>query len=287
MSKLIKALARNKNIAVYINDTKDIVETARINHSLWPTASAALGRTLSIGSIMGSMLKGVNEKITIIINGGGPIGTIMVDAKPNGNVRGFVGDPQQFYTYNDTGKLAVGLAVGNNGYLKVIKDLDLKENFTGLVELQTGEIGDDFAFYFASSEQIPSIVSLGVLVSTDNTIQASGGLLIQMLPGASEEDILYAEKILSTLKSMTQLLEEYDDIEEIIKSIFDDIEILETSEIYWACECNKDKMKKGLETLEQEELLKIIEEDHKAEIVCQFCGKKYNFDEEELKELIK
>ncbi|MEG2685455.1 MAG: Hsp33 family molecular chaperone HslO, partial [Erysipelotrichaceae bacterium] len=225
------------------------------------------------------------EKIIIQINGGGPIGTIMVDAKSNGEVRGFVGDPHQYMTYNDTKKLAVGIAVGKEGTLKVTKDLAMKDSFGGTVALQTGEIGDDFAYYFAMSEQRPSVVALGVLVSKENTILASGGLLIQMLPDATEEDIQISEQLLKKLKPITTYLSDGLTLEQILDECYDDINILEKIDINGYCNCGKEKFKRVLTTLTSEERLTMINEDHGCECVCQFCGKKYQFSESELIDL--
>lgn len=285
-NRLLKAIARDGKVRIYICDTKDLVEEAKNRHDLWPCASAALGRTLSVGVMMGSNLKSEKEKLSITINGGGPIGTIMVDAYSNGDVRGFVGEPHVHYEYNDTHKLAVGIAVGNNGYLEVKKDMGLKEDFGGKVALQTGEIGDDFAYYFALSEQTPSVVSVGVLVDTDNSILSSGGLLIQMMPGASEEDIVATENAISTLKPISTLLNEGNTLEEIINSLYDDVKILEEKTFAFACNCSKDRMRAALTTLDKEDLIKMVEEDHGCEMNCQFCGESHVFNEEELKEII-
>lgn len=285
--ELVKALVCGERVRVIVNSTTNLCEEARRRHDCWPTAAAALGRVLSIGSIMGSMQKNEHEKVTIQINGGGPIGTIMVDCFANGNVRGFVGDPHQFYTYNDTGKLAVGVAVGNQGTLKVIKDLGLKDDFAGTVQLQTGEIGDDFAYYFTASEQIPSAVSLGVLVEPDNSVSAAGGMLIQMLPNATEEDIDKVEGILKQIKPMSQLIHEGKSCEEIIMETFDDALILSHQDIKFECHCSKEHMKEALLTLSHDERQAMIEEDHGCEIICHWCNTRYQFTEEELRELEK
>ena len=282
---LVKALACEERVRIYICSSTHLVEKARQNFDLWPTSAAALGRTLSIGSIMGSMLKSEKEQLTIRINGGGPIGTILVDAYQDGHVRGFVSDPHIMLQYNDTGKLAVGSAVGTNGYLEVIKDLHMKENWSGTVALQSGEIGDDFAYYFTASEQTPSAVSVGVLVNTDNSIVAAGGLLIQMLPDATEEDIVKVEGIVSNMKHISTLLQEYDCLEDILCSLFDDVKILSTQDIEFRCHCEKATMKRVLTTLSKEERKQMIEEDHGCEITCNFCGEKYHFTEEELIDL--
>ena len=190
---LIHAISANGHIRVLTCTSTQLAEQARKQHNLWPTSAAALGRVLTITAILGSMLKTEKEKVTVQINGGGPIGTIMADGWANGDVRGFVGDPEIYLKYNDTGKLAVGTAVGKDGYLKVIKRMNMKNDFTGQVALVSGEIGEDFAYYFTISEQTPSAVSLGVLVDTDNSVMASGGILIQMMPEATEDDIKLAE----------------------------------------------------------------------------------------------
>lgn len=283
--ELVKALVCGERVRVIVNSTTNLCEEARKRHDCWPTAAAALGRVLSIGSIMGSMQKNEHEKVTIQINGGGPIGTILVDCFPNGNVRGFVSDPHQFYTYNDTGKLAVGVAVGKEGTLKVIKDLGLKDDFSGTVQLQTGEIGDDFAYYFTASEQVPSAVSLGVLVEPDNAVSAAGGMLIQLLPNALEEDIIKIEEILKTLKPMSEMIHEGKTPEQIILETFEDAHILSHQDIKFECPCSKEHMKEALMTLTQEERQKMIEEDHGCEIVCHWCNTRYQFTEDELQAL--
>lgn len=282
---LIKALACEGRVRVLIASSTNLCEEARKRHDCWPTAAAALGRVLTVGSIMGSMQKNKDEKLTIQINGGGPIGTILVDCFPDGMVRGFVGDPHVHMTYNDTGKLAVGIAVGKEGTLKVIRDLGMKDDFAGTVNLQSGEIGDDFAYYFTVSEQTPSAVSLGVLVDTDNSVIAAGGMLIQMLPDAMEEDIEKVEKIVARLKPMSTLIHEGNSLEDILNEYFDEIEILEKQPIRFTCSCSKSTMKRALLTLSKDERNKLIEEDHGCEITCHWCNENYTFSEDELREL--
>lgn len=282
---LVKALACEERVRIYICNSTALVEDARKRFDLWPTSAAALGRTLSVASLMGSMLKSDKEQLTIRINGGGPIGTVLVDAYSDGHVRGFVSDPHIMLQYNDTGKLAVGTAVGKEGYLEVIKDLNMKENWSGTVALQSGEIGDDFAYYFTVSEQTPSAVSVGVLVDTDNSILSAGALIIQMMPDATEEDIVKVEGIVSNMKHISTLLREHDSLEAILESMFDDVNILATQDIEFRCHCDRATMKRVLTTLSKEERQKMIEEDHGCEITCNFCGEKYQFSEEELLEL--
>ena len=282
---LLKAVACHEHVRVYICSSTNLVEEARQRFDLWPTASATLGRTLSVGSMMGSMLKSDEEQLTIRINGGGPIGTVLVDAYSDGHVRGFVSNPHVHYQYNDTGKLTVGIAVGKEGTLEVIKDLGMKENWSGTVELQSGEIGDDFAYYFTVSEQTPSAVSIGVLVDTDNHIISAGGLIVQMMPDATEEDIRKCEEVLSKLQPMSTLIRDKDSLEDILHEMFDDVKILSSQDICFKCHCSKATMKRVLTTLSKEERMKMIEEDHGCEITCNFCNERYHFSEEELRDL--
>lgn len=285
MDKLIKSLCLDHKVRVIVVDTTDLCEEARKRHDLWPTAAAALGRVMSMGAIMGSLQKNAQEKVTLQINGGGPLGTILVDGYCDGRVRGFVGDPHVHYTYNDTGKLAVGVAVGKEGYLKVIKDLGMRDDFEGTVALQTGEIGEDFAYYFAVSEQTPSVVSLGVLVDTDNSVIAAGGMLIQMLPGASEEDIQKVEAIVKELKPMSSLIHEGLSVEDILKKYFEDADILYEMPVHFSCSCSKENMERALMTLSEDERKAMIEEDHGCEITCHWCNEHYQFTEDELRSI--
>lgn len=284
--KLVKAVACEGRIRILTCTTTHCCETARVNHDLWPTSAAALGRVLSVGCMLGSMLKTEEEKVTIQINGQGPIGTIMVDAYANGTVRGFVGDPHIQLTYNDSGKLAVGVAVGKEGTLKVIKDLNLKNDFTGQVALQSGEIGDDFAYYFTVSEQTPSAVSVGVLVDPDNSVRSAGGILIQMMPDATEADIALAEKAVAALRPVSSLVMEGKTAKDLALDLFDEVMILEEREISFQCDCSKDRFMGALSTLDLKDLQEMKDEDHGCEITCQFCSKQYHFTEEELQSIM-
>ena len=284
--QLVKAIACNGHVRIYVCNTTGIINYAQKQQDLWPTASATLGRVLSVASMMGANLKSDKEKLTITINGGGSIGTIMADAYCGGNVRGFVSEPHVHFQYNDTGKLAVGIAVGTQGYLEVKKDLGLKEEFGGKVALQNGEIGDDFAYYFALSEQTPSVVSVGVLVNSDNTIIASGGLLIQMLPDATEQDIEKVEAIVKELKPMSDLIKNNVALDEIVKSLFEDAKILETTDIAFTCTCGKERVGNAIRLIDKKELRAMIEEDHGSEVTCQFCNKTYTFSEKELQQIL-
>lgn len=282
---LIKAMACEGRVRIFACASTKLVEEARQRFDLWPTSAAALGRTLSVGSMMGSMLKSDQEQLTIVINGGGSIGTIMVDAYHDGHVRGFVSEPHIMLTYNDTGKLAVGIAVGTNGTLEVIKDLHMKENWKGTVALQSGEIGDDFAYYFAASEQTPSAVSVGVLVDETNAIISAGGLIIQMMPDAKEEDIVATEQVLKALAPMSELVLHNETLESIVCSLYEDVKIVSTQPIRFHCHCDHATMKRVLTTLPKEERQAMIEEDHGCDITCNFCNERYQFSEQELKDL--
>lgn len=287
MDTLVKALAHQGAIRLIVVDATETVKEAVQKHQTYPTASAALGRSLSMAAIMGSMVKDENTKITLQINGEGPLGTILVDGNALGQVRGFVANPEVNLVHPVTHKLDVGSAVGKNGYLKVIKDLSMKDKFTGTVELQTGEIAEDFAYYFTVSEQTPSAVSLGVLVGEDNQVKAAGGILIQMMPFASEEDILIAEDVIKHLKPVSQLISEGMTPTEIAEALFQDVNIMSGTSVEFYCGCSKERMFEAITSLNKTEIVEMIEEDHGAEVSCHFCNSHYHFSEEELKSLVK
>jgi Disulfide bond chaperones of the HSP33 family len=283
---LVRGIVESKNCRVFACRTTNLTEDARKHHKMWPTATAAMGRMLSASLMMAQMNKN-KEKMTITINGGGPIGTMMTVTNGDGNIKGFVANPEVHYTYNDTGKLAVGVAVGKQGTLQVVRDMGLKEPFVGTTPLQTGEIGDDFTYYFASSEQTPSVVSLGVLVNDTNEVLAAGGFIIQMLPDATEEDITYIEEKLKDFSPISTLIQEGNTPEEVLQNIFEDVKILDTQDIFFRCDCSKERMEQALITVGEKEIEDMIEKDQGCEISCQFCNTKYQFKEEELKKLIK
>ncbi len=286
MDTLVKALAHEGAIRIIVCDTTETVKHAAKVHNTYPTSSAALGRTLSAAALMGSMVKDEYTKIHIQINGGGPVGTIMADANAKCEVRGFVANPNVLLINEKTNKLDVGKAVGLDGHLRVTKDLQLKEKFTGTVELQSGEIAEDFAYYFTVSEQTPSAVSLGVLVDEHNEVIAAGGLIIQMMPHASETDIQIAEDVVSHLKPISTMIQEGMTPHEIAEALFQDVTVLSKQEVSFKCDCSKERMFEALHTLKKNELLEMIEEDHGAELSCHFCNTKYAFTEEELRSLI-
>jgi molecular chaperone Hsp33 len=285
MDHIIKALARNGAIRIFVADTTELVREAALRHKCYPTAAAALGRTMSAGALLGAFLKGEDEKVTIQINGNGPLGTIMVDANGKGDIRGFVANPEVHFINPKTGKLDVGRAVGHDGTLKVIRDMSLRHDFTGTVELQTGEIAEDFAYYFTLSEQTPSAVSLGVLVDKDGEVAASGALMIQMMPAASEADIASAELAVAQLRPISTMINEKLTPEIIAKQLFDDTVILESLPLRFKCTCTKERMADALKTLERDEIEAMIQTDHGCEITCHFCNTTYKFTEEDLAKL--
>lgn len=285
MDILKKALVLNKEARAYIISNKDTVNEAINRHNLWPGATSVLGKTLTIAQIMGSMLKG-KEALTIKINGGnGQVGNIIVDANSKGEVRGYVDNPSVSIV-NNSGGMNDYYAIGTEGMIDVIKDLKLKETFTSSVEC-TGNLANDFTYYFFESEQTPSVVYLGMLIDVDNTCKLSGGLIIQLLPNASENTICYLENLIQEYASFNELLEKYS-LDEILQLFFkDDYEIVEEREVSFKCPCSKENFSNALLTLGKEELQEIANEDHHIEAVCHYCGEKYNFDEEEINELIK
>lgn len=285
MDTLIKALAHNGAIRIIVVESTQTVKEAAQRHHTYPTASAALGRTLTMGAILGSTLKSDREKVMIQINGGGPLGTILVDANHQCEVRGFVANPDTHFINHQTGKLDVARAVGTEGTLRVIKDLSLKDDFTGTVALQSGEIAEDFAYYFSLSEQTPSAVSLGVLVDENNAVIAAGGILIQMMPFASEYDVLVAEDVVKHLKPVSQMIHEGLKPDAIVKALFEDTQVLGMSTVNFQCSCSRERMFEAISTVCQEELNAMIQDDHGAEMTCHFCNTHYHFSEEELRSI--
>lgn len=282
-NNVLIATALNEHARIYLFNSKEVVEKARQLHGLWPTSCAALGRTLSVTALMGLMQKDENEVVTVTINGGGSIGTIMCQANSNGEVKGFCGDSELYLKYNDSNKLAVGLIVGTNGYLKVTKNLKLKQQYTSEVALQTGEIGDDFAYYFSVSEQIPTIVSVGVLVDTDYSVKSAGTMIIELLPNHTEEDIQYLEEL--KLEPISSVLDKNDNLYDYLNSLFEDAKVLETKEVKYYCDCSKERFMRNLLTLPKKDLEELAL-DGKAEIHCEFCNKTYTFNQDDLNTIL-
>ncbi|NLY63170.1 MAG: Hsp33 family molecular chaperone HslO [Erysipelothrix sp.] len=285
MDKLAIGIAREGFVRIYSVVTTDLTDEARRRHDLWPTSSAALGRTMAVALMMGAMSKSDQEKVNIQINGEGPIKTIVAQSSKSGNVRGYVGEPHVMLSYTDKKKLAVGLAVGP-GFLNVTKSMGMKTDFVGTVDLVSGEIAEDFAYYFNVSEQTPSAVSLGVLVETDNSVVAAGGLIIQLLPGAREEDIIATEAAFGKLKPISEMVKEGATAESIIENLFDDARVLETRDVQFKCQCSRELMLNGLATLDSDEIKAMIEEDEIIETVCHYCNEKYLFTIPDLQGLL-
>ena len=279
---LQKAYCMHETVRIYAAITTDIVSHYQEIFNMWPTSAAALGRTLTIAAIMSATYKS-GEYLNIKIEGDGPIGKIIVEAT-DGNVRGFVSNPGVYLSYNN-GHLNVKDAIGN-GSLEVIKDLHMRAPFSSSVELVSGEIAEDFSYFFAKSEQIPSAVGLGVLFNNDSKVKAAGGFLIQVMPGAKDEDITKLENKLKELKPCSQMIDEGYTPEDIIREITDgDYKLLETKELNYFCTCSRDRFRRGIKSLGSKEIKDILSKDKKAEITCNFCNKKYEFNEDELKEI--
>lgn len=284
---MIRATAANGFIRAFAATTKDISQTAADAHKTTPVVTAALGRTLTAGAMMGLMMKGDKDIMTIIVKGDGPIGGITVTADSHGNVKGYPENAKAEVPLKRPGKLDVGGAVGA-GSLTVIKDLGLKEPYTGTVELVNGEIAEDITYYFAASEQVPSAVGLGVLVDTDRSVRASGGFIIQLMPGVPDDVVDKLEKKVNELESVTSMLDSGMTPEDMINNILGDFapEILEKDELHFYCNCSKDRMAKALISLGARELSSLIADNEPIELKCHFCESCYSFEVDELKEML-
>lgn len=284
---LVKALCLEGKVRIYAVRTTKLAFECQQRHDTWATATAALGRTLSVGAMMGAMLKG-KEKLTIQVNGGGPLGKIIVDANGQGEVRGYVDHPHTHIPLNEDNKLDVGRAVGKEGSVFVTKDLGMREPYQGSSQIVSGEIGEDFTVYFAQSEQTPSAVAVGVMVEPDHTVKASGGFLIQVLPGVSDQFITQLEERLSQIPPVSTMVDLGFTPEQMIEAIFIDQEIqwLDHLPITFSCQCSIERVKQTLISLGSEQLQQIIDEDHKAEVQCHFCNSLYQLTEPELVQLM-
>lgn len=287
--KIVKFLAYDGKVSVICAKTTNMVDDARKTHDLSPLATAALGRTITMAAIMGTEMKNTQDKLTLQIKGSGPIEMMVAVANNFPKVKAFVGNPHVDLPLNDIGKLDVGNAVGSEGYINVIKDIGMKEPYIGVSPLVSGEIAEDFANYFVNSEQRESAIALGVLVDK-NGVKSSGGYLIQLMPGSTEEEISKIEQAVFKAGAISKMLDEELTLTQIAKKITGDenIQIVDESitPIY-ECDCSKEHMKDALATIGKEELKDIIEKEGKAELVCHFCNKKYEFSKEELEQIIK
>lgn len=285
---LVKALAYGGQVRAYAVRTTDTVAEAQRRHQTWRTASAALGRAMTAGVMMGAMLKG-EEKLTIKIEGDGPLGLVLVDSNAKGEVRGYVNNPQVDFESNEHGKLDVRRAVGESGSLTVVKDIGLRDYFTGQVPLISGELGEDFTYYFVTSEQVPSSVGVGVLVNPDDTILAAGGFILQLMPGAEDQTITKIEESLKTIPPISKLIEAGLTPEEILDRLFgkENVKVLEKMPVQFLCTCSKERFGDAIISLGSEEINDMIEEEGMAEAHCHFCNEKYIFSKEELEHLKK
>lgn len=285
--KIIKCLAYNGKVSVICADTTELVEKARKIHDLSPVTTAAFGRLLTITALMGNEMKNEKDKLTIQMKGNGPIGMMVTVANSFPVVKGYVANPVVDLPLNEDGKLDVGEAVGHTGFINVIKDIGMKEPYIGVSTITSGEIAEDFAEYFAKSEQKNTAVALGVLVDK-NGVKSSGGYMITPMPDATEEEISKVEQSIFKAGAISRMLDENLSLIEIAKKVTGDnnIEVIEENitPIY-ECDCSKEHMKDALATLDKNVLKEMIEEDGKAELVCHFCNKKYNFTKEELEEI--
>ncbi|OJF95513.1 Hsp33 family molecular chaperone HslO [Alkalibacterium sp. 20] len=284
--KLIKALGYNDQIRVYVVDATDMVKTAQEKHGTWSAATAALGRAMVGTTLLGTTLKG-DEKLTVRIDGKGPVGYILVDSNGKGETKGYIKNPQVRLPLNEQGKIDVKGAVGTDGMLTVSKDLNMKRPFVGQVPLISGELGEDFTYYMANSEQVPSAIGLSVLVNPDETVKAAGGFMMQVLPEAEDETIAKVEEAIGNLPLMSKLMDEGETPEQILDRLVTDrsTRILESIPVSFKCNCSKERFKDAIIALGKKEIQEMMEEDHGAEAMCHFCRTTYQFNEEELNEL--
>ncbi len=286
--KIMKFLAYQGKISVVCASTTKLVEDARKIHDLSPVATAAFGRLLTISAIMGNEMKSAKDKLTVQIKGNGPLGTMLVTADNFPRVKGYVANPVVDLPLNDMGKLDVGGAVGNLGFINIIKDIGLKDPYVGICPLVSGEIAEDFAEYFAKSEQKNTAVALGVLVDK-NGVKSAGGYIITPMPDATEEEISQIEQSIFKAGAISKMLDQELSLIEIAKKVTGDenIKIIEDNITpVYECNCSKEHLSNSLATLDKTALKEMIEEDGKAEIICHFCNKKYEFSKEELEEIL-
>lgn len=284
---IIRASAAENQIRAFAATTKELVEHARSIHNTSPVATAALGRLLTAGAMMGSMMKGEEDILTLQIKGSGPIGGLTVTADSKGNVKGYAYHPEVILPANNKGKLDVGGAVGA-GILSVIKDLGLKEPYTGQTHLVSGEIAEDIAYYYATSEQVPSVVALGVLMNKENTVRQAGGFIIQLMPFAEDTVIDRLEKKVSEITSITSLLDREMSPEMILEHILGNfgLEIMDKLPASFECNCTKKRVEKAIISIGHKEINEMIEEDKPIEVNCHFCNTHYHFSVEELKNIL-
>ncbi len=284
---IIRASAAENQIRAFAATTKDLVEHARAIHGTSPVATAALGRLLTAGAMMGSMMKGDKDVLTLQMKGSGPIGGLTVTADSKGTVKGYAYNPEVLIPANDKGKLDVGGALGA-GILSVIKDMGLKEPYVGQTHLVSGEIAEDLTYYFATSEQVPSVVALGVLMNKDNTVRRAGGFILQLMPFAEDSLIDRLEEKVNTISSITSLLDKDMTPEMILEDILGEFGLTITDNLPAAFECNctKERVEKAIVSIGRKEIEGMIADNEPIEVNCHFCSKHYHFSIEELKEIL-
>lgn len=285
---IVRATAANNQIRAFAATTKETVEAARQAHNTSPVATAALGRLLTGGAMMGSMMKNDSDMLTIQIKGDGPIGGLTVTADSKGNVKGYVEHPEVMLPPNAQGKLDVAGALGI-GLISVIKDMGLKEPYVGQTILQTSEIAEDLTYYFATSEQVPSSVGLGVLMEHDNTVKQAGGFIVQLMPFVDDDVVDRLEANIKKISSVTSMLDKGMTPEEILEEVLDgfEVEVKDTMPVQFYCNCTKERVEKAIISIGKKDIQEMIEDGKPIEVNCHFCGKSYEFSVEELKTLIK
>ena len=288
MDQLVRAITKDGFVKAAAVTTRELTERARNIHKTLPVGTAALGRTLAAASMMGNALKAEGASLTLQIKGGGPLGTVLAVSDTEGNVRGYVQNPHVDLPLRADGKLDVGAAVGTDGALTVIKDLDMKEPYIGSVQLLGGEIAEDLAAYFVESEQIPTACALGVLVDRDQSVRAAGGYIIQLLPGADEDTIARVEGGVLAAGPVTALLERNPSPEALLRAVLSDFEeeLLETVPVSYKCYCTRDRVERALISMGVDELQSLLEEQGGCELMCQFCDRVYRFSREDLEALL-
>lgn len=285
---MIRAIAADAQIRAFAVTSRELVEEARAAHNTSPVVTAALGRLMTGALMMGGMLKGEKDILTLQIRGAGPVHGITATADATGHVKGYADNPSAMMPPNSAGKLDVGGVIGA-GVLHVMKDMGLKEPYASTVALQTGEIADDLTYYFAASEQIPSVVALGVLMNRDNTVRQAGGFIVQLMPFTSEEVIGRLEKKLEEITSVTELLEEGKTPEEILENVLGEfgLDITDKMPVGFRCDCNRERVEKVLLSLGAKELQELVDDGNEVELHCHFCNKHYTFSVEEVERLMK
>lgn len=285
---IVRATAANNQIRAFAATTKETVEAARQAHNTSPVATAALGRLLTGGAMMGSMMKNDSDMLTIQIKGDGPIGGLTVTADSKGNVKGYVEHPEVMLPPNAQGKLDVAGALGI-GLISVIKDMGLKEPYVGQTILQTSEIAEDLTYYFATSEQVPSSVGLGVLMEHDNTVKQAGGFIVQLMPFVDDDVVDRLEANIKKISSVTSMLDKGMTPEEILEEVLNgfEVEVKDTMPAQFYCNCTKERVEKAIISIGKKDIQEMIEDGKPIEVNCHFCGKSYEFSVEELKTLIK